>query len=107
MVNESKQENFKKLQSLLSELPWYVDEFINHKLRKLSIASLFNYCHDYKIFFNWMINERICIEIDNIKDIPLERLEKMTVLEVESFLNYLHYQLNNKELTVNRKLSAL
>lgn len=105
MVNPSKQDNFQKLQSLLNELPWYVNEYINHKLRKLSIASLFNYCHDYKIFFNWMISEQL--STGSIKDIPLERLERMTVLEVEGFLNFLHYQLNNKELTVNRKLSAL
>jgi integrase len=104
-MNESKQQNFLKLQALLNELPWYVEEFINHKLRKLSTASLFNYCHDYKIFFNWMLSERLWD--GNLKDIPLERLERMTVLEVEGFLNFLHYQLNNKELTVNRKLSAL
>jgi site-specific recombinase XerD len=102
MVNQSKQQQYQKLLTILNELPWYVDEYINHKLRKLSTASLYNYCHDYKIFFNWMISESLCD--GNIKDIPLE---KMTVLEVESFLNYLHYQLNNKELTVNRKLSAL
>ncbi|MEH7375521.1 tyrosine recombinase XerS [Neobacillus drentensis] len=105
MVNQDKLTNYKKLQTILNELPWYVDEYINHKLRKLSTASLYNYCHDYKIFFNWMISEQLVS--GNVKDIPLERLEKMTVLEVESFLNYLHYQLNNKELTVNRKLSAL
>jgi integrase len=104
-MNESKQQNFIKLQALLNELPWYVEEFINHKLRKLSTASLFNYCHDYKIFFNWIISEQLWS--GTLKDIPLERLERMTVLEVEGFLNFLHYQLNNKELTVNRKLSAL
>lgn len=105
MVNPTKQQNFKKLQTLLNELPWYVEEYINHKLRKLSTASLFNYCHDYKIFFNWMISEQLWT--GSIKDVPLERLEKLTVLEMEGFLNFLHYQLNNKELTVNRKLSAL
>ncbi len=105
MVNQEKQSNYNKLQSLMNELPWYVEEYINHKLRKLSTASLFNYCHDYKIFFNWMISEQLYN--GNVKDIPLDRLEQITVLEIENFLNYLHYQLNNKELTVNRKLSAL
>ena len=88
MVNQSKQQQFQKLQMLLKELPWYVDEYINHKLRKLSTASLFNYCHDYKIFFNWMISEQKVS--GTVKDIPLERLEQLTVLEVEGFLNYLH-----------------
>lgn len=105
MRNQDKQESYKKLQALLNELPWYVEEFINHKLRKLSTASLFNYCHDYKIFFNWMVSEQLWN--GSVKEIQLERLEQMTVIEVESFLNYLHYQLDNKELTVNRKLSAL
>jgi integrase len=105
MRNQNKQESFKKLQALLNELPWYVEEYINHKLRKLSTASLFNYCHDYKIFFNWIVSEQLWN--GSVKNIPLERLEQMTVIEVENFLNYLHYQLDNKELTVNRKLSAL
>ncbi|MEH7246050.1 tyrosine recombinase XerS [Neobacillus niacini] len=105
MVNKANQTNYKKLQILLQELPWYVDEYINHKLRKLSIASLYNYCHDYKIFFNWMISEQLWD--GNIKDIPMERLEQLTVIEVDGFLNFLHYQLDNKELTINRKLSAL
>jgi site-specific recombinase XerD len=105
MVKQTNQLNYQKLQNLLNDLPWYVEEYINHKLRKLSMASLFNYCHDYKIFFNWMISEQLVT--GNVKDIPLERLERLTVMEIEGFLNFLHYQLNNKELTVNRKLSAL
>ena len=91
---------------LLSELPWYVEEFINHKMRKLSTASLLNYCHDFKIFFTWMINEQISTCKD-MKDISLDQLEKMTVQQVENFLSFLKYELNNKEITVNRKLSAL
>ncbi|MCL6570849.1 MAG: tyrosine recombinase XerS [Bacillus sp. (in: Bacteria)] len=105
MANQVKQQTYQKLQALLNELPWYVDEYINHKQRKLSAASLLNYCHDYKIFFNWMISEQLWIGA--VKDIPLEQLEKMTVIQVDGFLNFLHYQLNNKEITVNRKLSAL
>jgi site-specific recombinase XerD len=105
MANQTKQLNYKKLQQLLNELPWYVAEYINHKQRKLSAASLLNYCHDFRIFFNWMISEQLWS--GDVKDIPLEQLEKMTVIEVDNFLNFLHYQLNNKEITVNRKLSAL
>jgi site-specific recombinase XerD len=105
MANQTKQLNYKKLQQLLNELPWYVAEYINHKQRKLSAASLLNYCHDFKIFFNWMVSEQLWF--GDVKDIPLEQLEKMTVIEVDNFLNFLHYQLNNKEITVNRKLSAL
>lgn len=105
MTNETKLQTYKKLQMLLNELPWYVAEYINHKQRKLSAASLLNYCHDYKIFFYWMISEQLWS--GEVKDVPLEQLEKMTIIQVDGFLNFLHYQLNNKEITVNRKLSAL
>ncbi|WP_088105415.1 tyrosine recombinase XerS [Halalkalibacter urbisdiaboli] len=104
MTNQS-QQIYKKLQILLKDLPWYVEEYINHKKRKLSAASLLNYAHDYKIFFNWLIDEEVFN--GKITEVPLELLESLTVQQAEGFLSYLQYQLNNKEITVNRKLSAL
>ncbi|MCL7749454.1 tyrosine recombinase XerS [Halalkalibacter alkaliphilus] len=103
MANQ--QQHFQKLNTLLDQLPWYVSEYINHKQRKLSAASLLNYAHDYKIFFNWLKNEGL--HTGEMKNIPLELLESLTSQQVEGFLGFLQYQLNNKEITVNRKLSAL
>ncbi|MFC0560139.1 tyrosine recombinase XerS [Halalkalibacter alkalisediminis] len=105
MTNDAQQQHYKKLQTLLKELPWYVEEYIHHKRRKLSAASLLNYAHDYKIFFNWLHAEHL--HMDEIKNVPLDLLESLTVQQVEGFLSFLQYQLNNKEITVNRKLSAL
>ncbi|MDL4839664.1 tyrosine recombinase XerS [Aquibacillus rhizosphaerae] len=105
MANQSQQQHYQKLQQILKELPWYVEEYIDYKRRKLSAASLLNYCHDFKIFFSWIISEQLFI--GKVQDVPLELLEKMTVQQVESFLNALQYVHNNKETTVNRKLSAL
>ncbi|EZH67408.1 integrase [Bacillaceae bacterium JMAK1] len=105
MENHAKQQLYNKLQSLLKELPWFVEEYINHKKRKLSAASLLNYVHDYKIFFNWLVTENYYS--GELKDLPLELLESLTVQEAEQFLSFLQYQLHNKEVTVNRKLSSL
>ena len=105
MASDAQQQHYNKLQQLVKELPWYVEEYIDHKRRKLSAASLLNYCHDFKIFFNWFLTEGLYG--GELKEIPLELLEKLTIQQVEGFLNFLHYQLNNKEITVNRKLSAL
>jgi site-specific recombinase XerD len=105
MTNHSQLHYYKKLQSLLKDLPWYVEEYINYKKRKLSAASLLNYAHDYKIFFNWLKTENIYT--GESKDVPLDFLESLNVQEAENFLSFLQYQLNNKEVTVNRKLSAL
>ncbi|WP_102348578.1 tyrosine recombinase XerS [Bacillus sp. Marseille-P3661] len=105
MVSSGQQNYYNKLETILTELPWYVEEYIDTKSRKLSAASLVNYCHDFKIFFNWLLAEGLFD--GSIKDIPLTLLEKLTVLQVESFLSYLKFQLSNKEITVNRKLSSL
>lgn len=104
MANRSLQQ-YKKIQEILKELPWYVEEYIDQKRRKLSAASLLNYCHDFKIFFNWIIAEQLFDGL--VKDIPLDLLEKLTVQQIEGFLTTLQYEHNNKEITINRKLSAL
>ncbi|WP_246596135.1 tyrosine recombinase XerS [Bacillus alkalicola] len=105
MSNNTQQQHYLKLQQLLKDLPWYVEEYINHKRRKLSAASLLNYAHDFKIFFQWLVTESL--HKGEMKNTPLELLESLTIQEAESFLSFLEYEMNNKEVTVNRKLSAL
>ncbi|ARK30548.1 tyrosine recombinase XerS [Halalkalibacter krulwichiae] len=105
MASQFQQQQYKKLQMLLKDLPWYVEEYMSHKRRKLSAASLLNYAHDFKIFFNWICTEGL--HSGDMKDVPLERLESITVQQADGFLSFLEYQLNNKKVTVNRKLSAL
>lgn len=94
-----------RIDEKLSDLPWYVTEFIDSKKRKLSPTTLLNYCHDYIIFFDWFIAENLTSS--NRKEITLETLELLTIREVENFLSFLDYQLGNKKLTINRKLSSL
>ncbi|URJ45424.1 tyrosine recombinase XerS [Paenibacillus polymyxa] len=94
-----------RIDEKLSDLPWYVTEFIDNKKRKLSPTTLLNYCHDYIIFFDWLIVENLTSS--NRKEITLETLELLTIREVENFLSFLDYQLGNKKLTINRKLSSL
>jgi site-specific recombinase XerD len=103
--NNSQQANYQKLDSILKELPWYVEEYIDKKKRKLSPGTLLNYCHDFKIFFGWLISEGF--HKDDIKEIPLSLFETLTVQQVEDFLSFLKFQLNNREITINRKLSSL
>lgn len=105
MRNNSQQVNYRKLDSILKELPWYVEEYIDKKKRKLSPGTLLNYCHDFKIFFGWLISEGFHKE--DMKEIPLSLFETLTVQQVEDFLCFLKFQLNNREITINRKLSSL
>lgn len=86
-------------------LPWYVSEYISKKQRTLSPATLLNYCHDYIIFFDWLLAEGFFK--GSRTDIPLELLNGLTVQQIEDFLAFLQFRLENSPLTVNRKLSAL
>ena len=105
MSQENRQRYFERIEEKSNQLPWYVVEYIDKRKRKLSPASLLNYCHDYIIFFDWILAEGI-YEGDR-KDIPLQILEKLTRQQIEDFLSHLEFRLNNSKLTVNRKLSAL
>lgn len=105
MDQETRNRYYERIEEKVRDLPWYVGEYIDKRKRKLSPASLLNYCHDYIIFFNWILVEGIYK--GKRTDIPLELLERLTKQQVEEFLSFLQFQLNNSELTVNRKLSAL
>lgn len=94
-----------RIDEKLRELPWYVTEFVDSRKRKLSHTTLLNYCHDYIIFFDWLVSEKYAS--NNRKEIELSRLESLTVRDVESFLSFLEYQLGNAQETINRKISAL
>ncbi|WP_088034206.1 tyrosine recombinase XerS [Evansella clarkii] len=105
MSQENRQRLYERIEEKSRELPWYVNEYIDKRKRKLSPASLINYCHDYIIFFDWIVAEGFFD--GNKKDIPLELLERITVQQAEDFLSFLEFRLNNSKLTVNRKLSSL
>lgn len=73
-----------RIDEKLSELPWYVTEYIDSRKRKLSPTTLLNYCHDFIIFFDWLIAEKLAAA--SRKDVELPSLEKLTVREIENFL---------------------
>ncbi|WP_431088747.1 tyrosine recombinase XerS [Paenibacillus sp. 8b26] len=105
MDKQMKLHYMERIDEKLSDLPWFVTEFIDSKKRNLSPTTLLNYCHDYIIFFDWLISENLTST--SRKEINLDVLESLTIREVENFLSFLDYQLGNTKLTINRKLSSL
>ncbi|WP_018924459.1 tyrosine recombinase XerS [Salsuginibacillus kocurii] len=97
--------HYQNLEKVLEYLPWYIEEYIDDKRRRLSAATLMNYANDYKIFLEWTLNEGL--HEGTPADVPLSFLESLTVRQVERFLSYLKFEIGNKEVTINRKLSAL
>ncbi len=96
---------FKRLSEKVGDLPWYAEEFIDHNRRHMAVSTLLNYCHDYIIFFDWLIAESLAT--GKRTDIPLSVLESLSVKDMEGFLSFLGHYTGNAKQTVNRKISAL
>ncbi|MFT8316710.1 MAG: tyrosine recombinase XerS [Sporolactobacillus sp.] len=96
---------YDRIDQKTAELPWYVGEYVDKKMRTMSPRSLLNYCHDYLIFFDWLLSEGFYTGARI--DIPLSCLEALTPQSVENFLSYLQFRLQNDKFTINRKLSSL
>lgn len=105
MADERQHHLYERVAEKTAQLPWYVGEYVDKKMRTMSPRTLLNYCHDYLIFFDWLIAEGFF----NGKrtDVPLSCLESLTPQSVENFLSYLQFRLHNDKFTINRKLSAL
>jgi len=103
--HDAKLQFYARVDEKAAELPWYVREYINKKQRTLSPATLLNYCHDFIIFFDWLVSEGYFK--GSRRDVPLDVLESLTVQQIEDFLLFLQFRLDNGKLTINRKISAL
>ncbi|MEC0276175.1 tyrosine recombinase XerS [Peribacillus frigoritolerans] len=104
-----------KLEQLVKSMPFYIVEYVDNKMDIRSPSTLLNYVLDYKLFLEWLIAEGIA-EQKHIKDIPLSVLEKLKLIEAQSFIKFLERRnipINKKEtkkaerVSVNRKISAL
>ncbi|USK68227.1 tyrosine recombinase XerS [Peribacillus frigoritolerans] len=104
-----------KLEQLVKSMPFYIVEYVDNKLDTRSPSTLLNYVLDYKLFLEWLIAEGIA-EQEYIKDIPLSVLEKLKLIEAQSFIKFLERRnipINKQEtkkaekVSVNRKISAL
>ncbi|WP_148359031.1 tyrosine recombinase XerS [Peribacillus simplex] len=104
-----------KLEQQVQSMPFYIVEYVDNKLDTRSPSTLLNYVLDYKLFLEWLIAEGIT-EQEHIKDIPLSVLEKLKLIEAQSFIKFLERRnipINKKEtkkaekVSVNRKISAL
>ncbi|MCL1631731.1 tyrosine recombinase XerS [Sporolactobacillus sp. CPB3-1] len=105
MPDERTRHIYERIDEKTAQLPWFVREYVDKKMRTMSPRSLLNYCHDYLIFFDWLIAEGFCQGPRT--DIPLECLENLTPQSIENFLSYLQFRLQNDKFTINRKLSSL
>lgn len=105
-AKEIKKQILDRLEGKLDALPWYVQEFIHHKRRKMSPHSLLNYVHDYIAFFVWLVQESFYQGLP--ADVPLEVLDKLRIMDLDGFYAYLEMDDNiDSKKTIHRKMASL
>lgn len=94
------------MEGKLDQLPWYVQEFIQHKRHKMSPHSLLNYVHDYIAFFNWLVQESFYKGPST--EVPLDVLDKLRIIDIDGYHGYFEMDENiDSKKTIHRKIASL
>lgn len=102
-----------KLRGMLKELPYFCMMFFRGIEPNTSSRTRIAYAYDIGIFFNYIKDNNPEYSNTEIKDFTIDILDKITVSDVEEYLEYLKiYSKNdsehmNKETGIKRKLSSL
>lgn len=84
-----KEQDFYVFMQRLPMFPWYVEKYMDRmNFKESSPTTLLNYTYDFEAFFKWLITEHLT-SASEIKDIPLEDLDKLRKENIESFVTHL------------------
>lgn len=104
-----------KLRQLLSLLPPYVKYFFRGRETTTSARTRISYAYDLNIFFQFLKTLKPELEKMEVREIPIEILDQITILDMEEFQDYLKVYTSpitgklqtNGERGIARKLSAV
>ncbi|WP_026653104.1 tyrosine-type recombinase/integrase [Butyrivibrio proteoclasticus] len=94
-----------KINELLTEMPDFVTDFIYNFGRVENYATKLEYCRDIKVFLEFMVNFLPEYSDKTIKDITLNDIANVEILDINRFLTTLSGK--HKETTVKRKRASL
>ncbi|WP_349674156.1 tyrosine-type recombinase/integrase [Lacrimispora sp.] len=107
-------ENVKHLRELIKELPRFCGDFFRGIEPRTSSRTRIAYAYDLKVFFDFLQKENPVIGKIEMKEIPLDFLNTLRVVDIEEYMEYLKYRFNdrnqevtNKERGIMRKISSL
>ncbi|CAM3590836.1 tyrosine recombinase XerS [Marinicrinis lubricantis] len=105
-MNLIKQHDQKLLENKTAHLPWFVVQFIEHKLPERSPSSLLEYARDFELFFRWLIGEGLS-HASKVRDITLMELEALTIEQIDSYKLFLQIKRQNGLSSRERKIASL
>lgn len=107
-------ENVKHLRELIKELPRFCGDFFRGIEPRTSSRTRIAYAYDLRVFFDFLQKENPVIGKIDMKEIPLDFLNTLRVVDIEEYMEYLKYRFNdrnqevtNKERGIMRKISSL
>ncbi len=107
-------ENIKKLRSLIKALPPFCIDFFRGIEPRTSSRTRIAYAYDLNVFFDFLAKENPVFRNSERNEFQLDYLDKLTVSDLEEYMEYLKYRFNsnnqevvNKERGIMRKISSL
>ena len=106
-------DNNLKLRGMLKELPSFCMLFFRGIVQSTSSRTRIAYAYDMRIFFNYIKENNPEYKNIAIQDFKIDLLDKITVTDIEEYLDYLKVYSNgdsehiNRETGIKRKLSSL
>lgn len=106
-------DNQLRLREILAKLPEFCKLFFRGIEPTTSSRTRIAYAYDLTVFFNFIKDSNPEFKDKDIKDIPIDILDKLKVIDIEEYLEYLKVYSKaeslhtNKETGIKRKLSSL
>lgn len=107
-------ENIKKLRNIIKELPSFCADFFRGIEPRTSSRTRIAYAYDLTVFFDFLLKENPAFHQTGRKEIRLADIDRLTVSDMEEYMEYLKYRFNehnkeiiNKERGIMRKISSL
>ncbi|WP_144939023.1 tyrosine recombinase XerS [Paenibacillus sp. 32O-W] len=105
-MNVIKAQDLHLLERRLPLFPWYVEQYIQHKLADLSPSTLLEYTRDFEMFFHWMIQEGLSSAL-SMDQITLFDLEQLNLQNIDTYKLHLQLRNQNSKVTRERKIASL
>ncbi len=105
--------NVQKMREVLNTLPTFCGQFFRGISEYTSARTRLAYAYDVRVFFEYLHDRNSYCHRMEIRDFPIEVLERLTREDIEEYIEYLSYYekdgkvFTNDERGKKRKLAAL
>lgn len=102
------------IREIRQTLPGFFTEYLRAIEPRTSPRTRINYCYDFRVFLQFLIENNPCFKSYTTKDFTLEHLAQVESVDIEEFLDYLKHYTSpdgkehiNTEQGLHRKLASL